>query len=199
MHFFDWLEHCAFSMWVKDPETLFGYNMYLSAHGVGMAILVGLSSAVALRILGFAPHVPLGPMERFFPVMFLGFWLNLISGVVLFIIYPLMPIRNPGFYIKIGFVLAAVVCLRKIRRQVFGNPACRGTEPVPTNGKVLAGALLVIWAVVITAGRLMAYHGVANVERQTTVAMLILVPVLLGLGWAGLRLFGKAPGSHAHS
>lgn len=189
MAFFDWLEHSDFSMWVKDPETLFGYDLYLSSHAVGMAILVGLSVAVCLRILGFAPRVPLAPMEKFFPIMFAGFWLNAVSGIVLFVIYPRMPIRNPGFYIKLGLVVAAVVCLRRIRHQVFGNPACLGTEPVPQSGRILAGSLLFIWVGVITAGRLMAYHGIANVEWQVSLAMAVgVVPTMLLGGWLAFRL-----------
>jgi hypothetical protein len=153
-----------------------------------MAILVGLSAAVALRILGFAPRLPLAPLEKFFPVMFAGFWLNALSGVVLFVIYPVKPISNPGFYVKIGLVVAAVLCLQRMRRQVFGNPASLGTEPVPANGKILAGALLFIWIGVITAGRLMAYHGIANVEWQVSVAMAIVVPAMLLTGWLASRL-----------
>lgn len=189
MRFFDWLEHSAFSMWVKDPETVFGYDMYLTSHAIGMALLVGLSSALALRILGFAPRVPLKPMEKFFPVMFAGFWINAFSGVVLFVIYPLKPIGNPGFYVKIALVVAAILCLRRIRNQVFTRPANRGAEPAPEGGgKGLAAALLFIWLGVITAGRLMAYHGIANVEWQVSVAMTIVVPSMLFIGWLALRL-----------
>ena len=191
MTFFDWLEHSPFSMWVKDPDTLFGYDMYLSAHAIGMGILVGLSAAVALRILGFAPRVPLGPMEKFFPVMLAGLWINAVSGVVLFVVYPLKPISNPGFYVKLGLIVAAVVCLRRIRHQVFGNPACRGTEPVPADGKILAGALLLIWLGAILAGRLMAYHGIANVEWQVPVAMALVVPSMLLVGWLASRLLRR--------
>jgi hypothetical protein len=191
MQFFDWLENSAFSMWVKAPETLFGYDLYLASHAIGMAILVGLSAAVSLRILGFAPRVPLAPMEKFFPLMFAGFWINALSGVVLFVIYPLKPISNPGFYIKMSLIVTAVVCLRRIRRDVFGNPACRGTEPVPTTGKILAASLLFIWIGVVTSGRLMAYHRVANVEWEVSVAMAIVLPTLLLVAWVAFRLVGQ--------
>lgn len=196
MSFLDWLEHSAFSMWVKDPETLFGYDMFLSAHGVGMAILVGLSAGIALRILGFAPKIPLAPLGKYFPVMIVGFWLNLLSGVVLFVIYPMKPVTNPGFYIKLGFIVIGIALLRRIRSQVFQNPACQGTEPVPPQGRTLAAALLGTWTIVITAGRLMAYHGIANVERQTTIAMLVAVAALLSVALARWRIFASAKIQH---
>lgn len=188
MAFFDWLEHSAFSMWIKEPDNVWlGYDLFLASHAVGMAFLVGLSSAVALRILGFAPRVPLGPLEKFFPLMYAGFWVNAISGVVLFAIYPLMPLGNPGFYVKLSGVVLAVLCVRRIRRVVFGDPVCRGLAPVPLQGKALAGTLLFLWLIVITAGRLMAYHGIANVERQVALGMAFIVPALLAAGWAGRR------------
>ena len=151
---------------------------------------MGLSAAVALRILGFAPRLPLAPMEGFFPLMFAGFWINAVSGAVLFITYPVKAVTNPGFYIKMGGVVLAVVCLRRLRRQVFGNPVCLDTRPVPMNGKILAGTLLLIWVGTITAGRLMAYHGIAGVEWGTSLAMLVVTGVMLLAGYAVVPLLG---------
>ena len=193
MDFFAWLEHSGFAMWIKESDTLLGgYDLYLIAHAIGMAILVGLSAAVALRILGCAPRLPLAPMEGFFPLMFAGFWINAVSGAVLFITYPVKAVTNPGFYIKMGGVVLAVVCLRRLRRQVFGNPVCLGTRPVPMNGKILAGALLFIWVGTITAGRLMAYHGVTDVEWETSLAMLVVTGVMLLAGYAAAPFLGRS-------
>jgi hypothetical protein len=191
MDFFAWLEHSGLAMWIKESDTLLGgYDLYLASHAVGMAILVGLSAAVALRILGFAPRLPLAPMEGFFPLMFAGFWINAVSGAVLFITYPVKAVTNPGFYIKMGGVVLAVVCLRRLRLQVFGNPVCLDTRPVPMNGKILAGTLLFTWVATITAGRLMAYHGVAGVEWGTSLAMLVVTGVMLLAGYAAVPLLG---------
>ena len=195
MEFLAWLEHSDVPMWIKQqnaPYSLLvgGYDLHLVAHTVGMAILVGLSAAVALRILGFAPHLPLAPMEKFFPVMYAGFWVNAVSGAGLFIAYPVKAVTNPGFYIKMGGVVLAVVCLRRLRRQVFGNPVCLDTRPVPMKGKILAGTLLFIWVGTITAGRLMAYHGISHVEEQALLAVLVVAGVMLLAGYAAARLLG---------
>ena len=190
MEFFAWLENSDFPMWIKESESIWPFDIFLlSFHAIGMAILVGLSAAVALRILGFAPRLPLAPMERFFPLMYVGFWVNALSGAGLFITYPKKAVTNPGFYIKMGGVVLAVVCLRQLRRQVFGNPVGLDTRPVPMNGKILAGTLLFIWLGTITAGRLMAYHGVADVEWETPLAILVVAGVMLLAGYAS-RLFG---------
>jgi len=187
MAFFTWLEESAFSMWVKDPDTLFGYDLFLTSHAIGMALLVGFSAAIALRIVGFAPGLPLKPMERFFPVLFLGFWINALSGLVLFVIYPTKPVSNPVFYAKMAFIVAAIVVIRKMRSAVFtAEPS--GEVVVTQRARALAGGLLFIWLGAITAGRLMAYHGIANVERQVTIAMALLVTVVAGTAFVVNRI-----------
>ena len=161
-----------------------------------MAILVGLSTAVYLRILGFASSVPLAPLERFFPVMYAGFWINATSGVLLFSLYPIKAVTNPGFFIKMGGVVLAVVCLRRIKRQVFGNPAVLDTRPVPTADKVLAGTALFVWLATITAGRLMAYHGIAGVEWAAAFAVSVVAVTLVLAGFAAARILGGSRPSH---
>ncbi len=190
MEFFTWLEHSGFSTWITESDLWWSYDLILALHAIGMGILVGLNAAVDLRILGFAPRLPLAPMEGFFPLMYAGFWVNAVSGVLLFIAYPVRAVTNPGFYIKMGGVVLAVLCTRRIRRQVFGNPASLDTRPVPMNGKVLAGTSLFIWVVTITAGRLMAYHDVVGTERQTSLAMVIATVVMLLAGFLAFRLWG---------
>ncbi|MSO82439.1 MAG: hypothetical protein EXQ53_03970 [Acidobacteria bacterium] len=165
-------------------------------HAVGMAVLVGLSTAVYLRILGVAARLPLAPMEQFFPLMYAGFWVNALSGVVLFSLYPVKAVTNLGFFVKMGGVVLSVVCLRRIKQQVFGNPANLGTTPVPTKDKVLAATALFFWLVTITAGRLMAYHDIANVERQSSIAVLVVTVVLLLARYAVARRFGSSEPSH---
>jgi hypothetical protein len=49
--------------------------------------------------------------------------------------------------------------------------------------------LLFIWWGTILAGRLMAYHDIANVERQTIFAVLTATIVMLFAGFVGFRLW----------
>jgi hypothetical protein len=188
MEFLAWLEHSGFATTVKESAVL--YEIPLVLHAIGMAALVGLSTAVYLRILGFGSSLPLAPMEQFFPIMYAGFWVNAISGVVLFSLYPIKAVTNPGFFIKMSGVVLAVVCLRRIKRQVFGNPAVLDTRPVPARDKILAGTSLFVWLATITAGRLMAYHGIAGVEWATAFAVLVVTVVLVLAGFTAARILG---------
>src|SRR5262245_12632979 len=118
MPFFTWFEHSAVSTWIRESDSIFAYDLILTCHALGMAAIVGLSSALALRVVGFARGVPLAPMEKYFPFMYGGFWVNAASGLLLFVAYPTRAVTNPGFYIKLTGILLAVVTLRRLRRVV---------------------------------------------------------------------------------
>ena len=189
MQFLDSLEHSGFSMWIKESMSLWPYDIFcLSAHAVGMALLVGFSSAIALRVVGFAPGIPLAPMAQFFPVIYAGFWINALSGTGLFITYPVKAVTNPIFYLKIGGVVVAIACVRKIRQQIFSGPA-RAPDPLlVAQAKRPAAALLVTWVVTITAGRLLAYKGIPAIEWMAAIGMVTVAAIAAGVGYVSARL-----------
>jgi hypothetical protein len=152
------LEHSAFSVWVKESGSIFAYPGILFMHTIGLGLLVGANTAINLRILGVARRMSLAPMESFLPVMWLGFWINAVSGSILFVADATTKLANPAFAVKMGCIALAVVNIFLIRRYVFRDPGLdRG--PVPAIGKVLAVTSLLLWTGAITAGRLMAYLG----------------------------------------
>jgi hypothetical protein len=157
MHsFFLWLESTGLSSWIRESTSLWAFPGILTLHTVGMGFVAGLSAAVDLRILGFAPFVPLLELRRFFPVLWLGFWMNAVSGVLLLIAYPTKALTNPVFYLKLTFIALALVGLRSIVRSVFGD-ASVDVNPAPRRYRMMAIGSLVCWTGAITAGRLLAY------------------------------------------
>jgi hypothetical protein len=98
-------------------------------------------------------------MEKFYPVMWWGFWINFVSGVVLLIADATTKLTNWDFYVKLVFIAIAVIVLMMIRKRVFKDPSIKHETFVPAHAKTLAVALLVCWTGAITAGRLMAYLG----------------------------------------
>jgi hypothetical protein len=150
--FFIWLESTALSVWVRESITVFAFPTVLSLHTIGMGFVAGLNGAIALRMLGVAPFVPLLELRRFFPLIWAAFWLNAASGVVLLIGYPTKALTNPMFYLKLGFIAAALVAFRSIRHTAF-----EGEGPVTRKAKLLAGTSLACWSAAIVSGRLLAY------------------------------------------
>ena len=122
---------------------------------VRLATVAGLSAAVALRALGFAPAIPLGSLDRFFTIMWVGFALTVLSGTALFMADPVTKSGQPVFYVKLLFVAAALVSLQKLKtRAVTAGPA--GDLAMP-QVRALSVATIVFWVGATTAGRLMAY------------------------------------------
>jgi hypothetical protein len=142
--FLIWLESTAFSTWMRESPSMFAFPAILSCHTVGMGLVAGINTALALRILGVAPRVPIAEMKRFMPVMWFGFWLNAISGVALLIAYPTKALTNPVFYVKLVLIAIAMVLQAAISRRLFRDPAsasARGIErPPPEPSARLADA-----------------------------------------------------------
>ena len=152
------LENSAFGTWVRESSSLWAYPTILFLHTVGLGFLVGLNAAIDLRILGVAPNLPLAPMEKFYKIMWAGFWVNALSGTALLIADASTKLTNPVFYIKMSFVTLAVINMVALRRRVFRRPAI-DVAAVAGFGRVLAITSLIFWGGAITAGRLMAYFG----------------------------------------
>jgi hypothetical protein len=94
MEFLAWLENLGFSQWVSNSTSLWAYPSILTLHTIGMGLLVG-TIAVVTADPGIAPVIPLASMERFLPVMWLGFWMNALSGTTLFIAGATRHAANP--------------------------------------------------------------------------------------------------------
>lgn len=148
------IEATAFATWLRESSSIWGYPTILTLHTVGLALLVGPSWVLDLRLLGFAPALPLRSMERAFPVMWIGFWVNGISGVMLFAADATTKGATLLFATKLALIAIAVVNIFAIRRVVYR----RGAEPASTPAaRVLAVASMVLWIAAIGTGRWMAY------------------------------------------
>ena len=153
---FVWVESSAFSVWVRESNSVLAFPTILSLHTIGIGLVAGLNAAIDLRILGFAPQVPLMEMRRFFPVVWIGFWLNASSGVVLLIGYPTKALTNPVFYSKLVFIALGMAALMQMKNHVFRGQQA-DENPVSRKGRMLAIASLACWAGAITTGRFLAY------------------------------------------
>ena len=157
MEFLSWIENSAFSMWVRESPSLLAYAGILFMHTLGLAIVVGISAMVDLRLLGFAPGIPIAPLERFFPIVWVGFWINAVSGAILLAQDATAKFTNPVFGVKMILIALAVADMVLLRRVVFRERHV--DQPVSGFGKILAIASLALWFGATTAGRLMAYLG----------------------------------------
>ena len=141
---------------MRESTSIFAFPIVLAVHTIGLGLIAGLNVALDLRILGVAAGIPAPEFRGFVPLMWLGLWLNVTSGLALLAAYPTKALTNPVFYLKLGLIAVALVILRVVRRRLLTEGAPVTTS---TSGgiRILAAASLVCWAGAITAGRLLAY------------------------------------------
>jgi hypothetical protein len=154
--FFLALESSALSTWIRESPSLLSLPGILTVHTLAMGFLAGTSLVVALRLLGVARAIPVSAMERFFPVIWLAFWINLATGVLLLIGYPTKALTNPMFYIKLAIIAVAVTLIPRIRMVVVITDNF-GVRRVARKTTLLAVTSVVLWAGAIVVGRLLPY------------------------------------------
>lgn len=153
-----WLEGTAPSIWLRESGP--GFFGSLILHALGMAFLVGAHVATDLRLLGVAPAVPLSRMRALRPVAAAGLAVVTVSGLALLLAYPAKALTNPLFYGKLIALGVALFVGRMIMMRWLATSE-RDAGPLPPGAKAAAAASLLLWAGVITSGRLLAYtHGV---------------------------------------
>jgi hypothetical protein len=141
MDFLKTIEESGFCQWVREADSLFAFPGILLLHTIGMGLVVGINAIFDLRVLGFAPLVRLRAFQRFFPVMWIGFWINATTGAILLAVNATKLTHNTDFYVKLAFIALA-------------------DEMAPsTQAKILAVTSLIFWMGAITSGRLLAYVG----------------------------------------
>ena len=186
----DALENTWLSTTLRDSPNVFLYPTILAFHTLGLAFFVGISSAIALRILGVAPGLPLAPFKKFYPVMWLGFFFNAVSGLLLLVIEPTKFLTMADFYVKLLAIAGAVYCNRLLYVRRFRHPAAVDPNPLPAGDRFLAVVILFLWAASITAGRLTAYDD-PHAQWQTALGTLMVSAVLLVGGYVSVTLWKR--------
>lgn len=153
--FLDTIENLGLSTWVRESPSKFAYPTVLLLHVLGMGVVAGISAMISLRLLGVSPKTPLKPLERLYPLMWWGFWVNAVTGTALLMASASKRMLDPVFYIKMVFIFAGLALLQRTRNKVFRNLIQDG--PLPESARTLAWASLICWFGAITAGRLLAY------------------------------------------
>ena len=156
MDIFRAIEASGISVWIREADSLFAYWFILSWHCIGMGLALGASVLIDLRILGVAPDMPMAPLKKLYKYIWIGFWIQVVSGLLLLVAYPTKAFTNPDFYLKLALIAIALVLMQKLKKRVFDDPGLSETMMM-AKGRVFAISTLVLWTGVVTAGRLLAY------------------------------------------
>ncbi len=149
------LHDSALSTWIRESETVWAFPTVLTVHTLGMMLLVGCAWVVDLRLLGVARTIPIGPLRPLFRIMWAAFWINLATGILLFIADPERKATSLLFGFKMLLIIVNLPLLSRLERAMYRE----GPEPVivASTTRRLAATSALLWAGTIFAGRLLGY------------------------------------------
>jgi MFS-type transporter involved in bile tolerance (Atg22 family) len=88
--------------------------------------------------------------------MWIGFWVNALTGTILLAVNATKLTHNPDFYVKLVFIALAVINIFLLKKHALIEE--EGTSP-STAARILAVTSLIFWLGAIISGRLLAYVG----------------------------------------
>ena len=153
LRFSNWLSKTPVSLLIQSTHGAIASIQIV--HILCLATLTALALSLSLRIAGRGLALePLPSLAgRFVPAVWICLALLALSGALLIIAEPHRTVRNSVFYLKMALLVVAIALT-----LWFAAVARRGEEQ-PTKLRVAAAALyMLIWAGIIVAGRLIAYH-----------------------------------------
>ena len=153
MDFIQVVEQSSLMVWLREGGSLWGYPAILFAHTLGLATVAGVNGVLDLRILGFGRRIPLASLLPVFTVGWAALAVTAVSGLVLLGADASNKLAAPVFYVKMLFVILALLATQQVKRVVAAGD---GAEQA---GRMWAFASIACWAGAITTGRLMAYLG----------------------------------------
>jgi hypothetical protein len=143
-----------FSVWVRESPSLLAFPFILYLHTLGLAMLAGLNVGLDFWLLA-RKTVPSFDLKSIYRVMWLGFGINLLSGLALLAAYPAKALTNWVFFAKLTMIVVALWVLQQMKGELVVADGV--TREVGARARRLAMLSLLLWAGTILAGRLLAY------------------------------------------
>ena len=159
LSFLQWLQATPLSTGIR--ESTWWYPVIESVHVLSLTLFMGLLLLWDLRLLGvtFRGFAVSRIWARLFPWIGAGAALMVVSGVLLFWSDPVRFYGNVFFRLKfIGLLLALLNALAfhfSIERRL---PDWDTALVPPRAAKFAGGASLVLWTLIVVAGRFVAYN-----------------------------------------
>jgi hypothetical protein len=155
----DWLAMTPGSVALHESRYL--YLIVLTVHVMTLFVFVGIAVMLNLRLMGVTmSRVPVSEVVgRLLPWIVAGFLVMVISGLLLFYADPLEKYGNLFFRAKMGLLVLAGVNVWVFYTTAYRRVVEWDLDPVPPGRARLAGGVsLVLWAAIITAGRMIPYQ-----------------------------------------
>jgi hypothetical protein len=129
-------------------------------HFIGLSLLLGSMLIIDLRLAGLFRKISIIATHKMLPIAFIGFGLNLFSGVLFFFGDPARYTANIGFLWKM--ILVVIAGLNALWFWWKIDPLMKTWAPdadTPALAKLIACISLATWFGVLLLGRLIPYVG----------------------------------------
>src|SRR2546423_9916972 len=150
-----WLESNSLAVWVHESPSVWAQPTVLTLHTMGMAVLVGASWVLDLRLLGVSRNIPLSAFRWVFRAIAISLVVNVVTGILRFTARATLWGTAFPFLLKILLVVASAATVLPLRSYVLQSTD--GQREVSSRARLLAIVSIATWAAAITAGRLLAY------------------------------------------
>ena len=141
-------------------QSLWLFPAIESVHLLGMAALVGTISAFDLRLLGcMLRRDRVSELaRRLLPWAWVGFAVQVITGILLFSSEALKVYVNPAFRFKMLLLFLAGVHALIFHLTVYRNVAAwDDSEVLPVGAKVSGFVSILLWIAIVAAGRFIGF------------------------------------------
>ena len=154
----EWLESSQFSTWIRTE--LWGWPLALTLHALGTAILVGFILIIGLRLLGLFTMIPYTLLNRLFPVLWGALALQFVSGLMLWMTKPTQYVVDVAFVLKSSLIVVGVLLTLNLYRLLKNEAGgWSAKEPASSRAVTMGTVAVLVWCVVLVAGRLTAHLG----------------------------------------
>lgn len=142
-------------------ESIWVYPIVESVHVLTLCLFLGLAVLIDLRLLGVtllgSPASEV--LAKLEPWTIAGFIVMVISGSLLFYAIPVKTYLNIFFRLKVVFLLLAGANMVFFHRTIFRKiDAWDMNTPPPLRARLAGGVSLALWALIVVAGRMIAYN-----------------------------------------
>jgi len=152
------VEGSAVNQWVIGSAWVWPIMEII--HFIGLSLLLGSLLVIDLRMAGFFRRISVVATHKLLPFVFLGFFMNLVTGTLFVMGDPARYTANIGFWWKM--TLVCVAGLNALWFWIKVNDDMKTWEPhadTPGIAKVIAWVSLAAWFGVLLLGRLIPYIG----------------------------------------
>jgi hypothetical protein len=180
----DAIQSIGFLTYIR--ESGYTYPMIMATHLASIAVFGGLILATDLRLLGLAfTDIPVADIVRGLrPWKRLGFVVIVIMGLLLGLSEADKYYNNPYFWVKMFFLWILFPLHAIVFHKIYAAPEeIDRAKQIPTQAKAAAIASLVIWIVIPSFGRWIAYYEPPKENKnRPPVAAMLTTPTLVTSG-----------------